>query len=121
MSVRAPQRWRAPRRVIAPAPDRTDLDGLAARASLARQDPGPADLLPVSADVVDSALSAGLRTGFLGGPWRDGFPRYAWHCASGADGVRVLEFRLTGRVPGEYAGYELHPSEWPEGLSNHVA
>ena len=45
--------------------------------------------------------------------WTTSPSRYAWH----RDGDVVHEFRLTGRAPGEYTGYTLHPSEWPEGIA----
>ncbi|GAA4855742.1 hypothetical protein GCM10025787_44820 [Saccharopolyspora rosea] len=48
----------------------------------------------------------------MAGPWRNGFPTYAWH----RSGDSVVEFRLVGGSSGEYTGYPLHPSEWPPGV-----
>lgn len=44
-------------------------------------------------------------------PGRD-FPRYAWH----KEKETVYEARLVNRELGEYKGYPLNETEWPEGL-----
>jgi hypothetical protein len=46
--------------------------------------------------------------------WEREFPRYIWY----RDGDTVYEGRLVNCVAGEYKGYPLDPSEWPEGLEN---
>jgi hypothetical protein len=58
-------------------------------------------------------LRAGLEAGLVGGPWVDGLPRYVWY----SDGERVVESRLTDPAQARYVQYELHPSEWPEGVA----
>jgi hypothetical protein len=63
-------------------------------------------------------LRAGLTAGLVAGPWVDGLPRYVWHRAgdTGDTGDTIVEFRLSDPARAEYARYELHPSEWPEGV-----
>ncbi|WP_367137302.1 MULTISPECIES: hypothetical protein [Streptomyces] len=122
MVLRAPGRRREPRRALSPLPARVTREELSAGAAFAPRDfgRGPAGLpaLPPSlASAPLGTLRSGILTGHLGGPWLDGFPRYVWH----RSGDIVVEFRLTGRRPGEYSGYELHPSEWPEGLADHAS
>ncbi|MBF6047137.1 hypothetical protein GO001_18155 [Streptomyces sp. NRRL B-1677] len=122
MVLRAPGRRREPRRALSPLPARVTREELSAGAAFAPRDFGrdPAGLpaLPGSlASAPLGTLRSGILTGHLGGPWLDGFPRYVWH----RSGDIVVEFRLTGRRPGEYSGYELHPSEWPEGLADHAS
>ncbi|MEU3752595.1 hypothetical protein AB0H17_07450 [Streptomyces olivoreticuli] len=122
MVLRAPRRRREPRRATTPLPAHAEREEICGRVAFVRHEygPAPADLLAVSGPLLSAPLGtlrSGIRTGFLGGPWQDGFPRYVWH----RSGDRVVEFRLTGRTPGEYTGYELHPSEWPEGLADHAS
>lgn len=122
MVLRAPRRRREPRRTITPPPGRGEREEICGRVAFVRQEygPAPADLLPFPDSLAAAPLGtlrSGIRTGFLGGPWQDGFPRYVWQ----RSGDSVVEFRLTGRSPGEYTGYELHPSEWPEGLADHAS
>ncbi|MGK5547675.1 hypothetical protein ACSNOH_23490 [Streptomyces sp. URMC 127] len=123
MVLRAPGRRREPRRALSPLPARVTREELSAGAAFVPREfgPGPAVLPPESAGPLASAplrtLRSGILTGHLGGPWLNGFPRYVWH----RSGDTVVEFRLTGRRPGEYSGYELHPSEWPEGLADHAS
>ncbi|MEV6669004.1 hypothetical protein [Streptomyces sp. NPDC051162] len=122
MVLRAPGRRREPRRAITSLPARTEREEICGRVAFVREEygPAPADLLAVTGSLSSAPLGtlrSGIRTGFLGGPWQDGFPRYVWQ----RSGDSVVEFRLTGRTPGEYTGYELHPSEWPEGLADHAS
>ncbi|WKU48929.1 hypothetical protein Q3V23_35395 [Streptomyces sp. VNUA116] len=123
MVLRAPGRRREPRRALSPLPARVTREELSAAAAFAPRDFGedPAGPPPEWAGPLACAplatLRSGILTGHLGGPWLGGFPRYVWH----RSGDTVVEFRLTGRRPGEYTGYELHPSEWPEGLADHAS
>jgi hypothetical protein len=56
-------------------------------------------------------LRAAIREGRTG-EWEGAFPRYAWH----RQGDRVFEARLVNAGNGEYKGYELSASEWPQGV-----
>ncbi|MEV4923885.1 hypothetical protein [Streptomyces roseoverticillatus] len=122
MVLRAPGRRREPRRALSPLPARVTREELSAAAAFVPRDsgPGPAGLPDPPGSLASAPLGtlrSGILTGHLGGPWLSGFPRYVWH----RSGDTVVEFRLTGRRPGEYTGYELHPSEWPEGLADHAS
>lgn len=97
-----PARSRVPRRAAIPPPAEFAADAVVCGVRVT----GPAapdDL---------AALHGGITAGPLGGPWRNGLPGYVW---SRADG-QIREFRLADPEKGDYVVYELHPSEWPEGL-----
>jgi hypothetical protein len=89
-------RWRAPRRTVISQPPKTELAKV-----LDRIHHPPAE------------LRAGLEAGLVGAPWVDGLPRYVWY----RDGDTVVESRLTDPAQARYTQYELHPSEWPEGVA----
>jgi hypothetical protein len=91
-----PIRRRAPRRTIISPAEEIDLEKVLERLGRAPEE-----------------LRAGLTADLVGGPWVDGLPRYVWH----RDGDTVVEFRLSDPARAEYARYELHPSEWPEGVA----
>lgn len=110
------KRLREPRRAVTSPPAGIQWEEFPGRASFAAWEEFSSDVLqweglPDSEPV--EVLRQAMVTGFLGGPWLCNYPKYVWH----RDGDGVLEFRLTGRLPGEYTGYHLHPSEWPEGLT----
>lgn len=121
--LRAPSRRRAERRRVVPTltPDVSEsLATLGSRATLVPFATTTAQILdPVTED---AALSQAIGAGQLAGPWEDGFPRYVWHrtepvdSTKSSDSTGLTEFRLTGERPGEYIGYRLPPSYWPEGL-----
>ncbi|WP_380284991.1 hypothetical protein [Kitasatospora purpeofusca] len=113
--IRAPERGRPQRRTVSEPPGGADRAVLAPKASFTPWDPPSPDVLHWTG-AGDRApvelLREALADGPVGGPWDSGFPAYVWH----RDGDDVHEFRLTGRLTGQYTGYPLHPSEWPEGL-----
>jgi hypothetical protein len=119
LAMRAPKRWRTPRRVAATPPDRATLEIVSRRVSfeLWEETGKPVGDLLTWGNSIDSApldtLREGILAGFLGGPWLGDYPQYVWH----RTGDTVHEFRLTDRRLGRYTGYELHPSEWPEGMT----
>lgn len=57
-------------------------------------------------------LREAIQQGCVGAPWEGHYPRYVWYRK---DDV-VYEGRLVNRGNGEYKGYPLEQSEWPEGL-----
>ena len=58
-------------------------------------------------------LREAIRQGKIGGPWENGFPRYAWVKREG----RVFAGRLTNQAQGHYKGWPIeNPALWPEGL-----
>lgn len=63
-------------------------------------------------ELVTEWLRAAIRRGAIGGILEGGFPRYVWH----KEGSLVYEARLVNRELGEYKGYPLNETEWPEGL-----
>ena len=99
-----PPRKRAPRRAIVALPENN-------RRSL------PTDRVTVleTANGIDltALLRAGMDSGSVAGPWYGELPRYVWSRA----GDNVREFQLVDVEQGGYSSYELHPSEWPEGLA----
>jgi hypothetical protein len=114
--VRAPQRRREQRRSATEPDAGTDRRELADLARFTEWRPATPDALAWegSGDGEPAELlRAALTHGRLGHPWDRGFPQYAWH----READTVHEFRLTGQAPGEYTGYTLHPSEWPEGIA----
>jgi hypothetical protein len=98
-----PVRWRAPRRTASSPPPENSPGIAVSRVSVT----GPA----AAGDL--AALHGGITAGPTGGPWVGELPRYVW---SRRD-ERVREFRLEDPGKGSYVVYELHPSEWPEGLA----
>jgi hypothetical protein len=100
--MQPPVRWRAPRRTVSSPPSETSPKIAVSRVSVA----GPAG----AGDL--AALHGGITAGPTGGPWQGELPRYVWS----RHGDRVQEFRLADPEKGSYTVYELHPSEWPEGL-----
>jgi hypothetical protein len=59
-------------------------------------------------------LQTAIRQGAVGGICEGDFPRYVWY----KDGDVVYEARLVNRESGEYKGYPLNETEWPEGLDS---
>lgn len=128
--MRAPRRRRPLRRTMVAAPDGVSLADLAQRASYvgssehksypsfagpprlradaSKCDPGLADQ-----DELTKWLRASIAAGRIGAPWEGDFPRYVWHPR---DEV-IYEARLVNQELGQYKGYPLEDSEWPEGLS----
>ncbi len=53
-----------------------------------------------------------MRVGNIGAPWEGRYPRYVWY----RHGDVVYEGRLVNQELGQYKGYPIQPSEWPEGL-----
>lgn len=65
-------------------------------------------------DIVGTWLKSAILDGLVSGPWEGEFPRYVWY----KDGVTVYEGRLVNRDSGEYKGYPLERSEWPDGIES---
>jgi hypothetical protein len=65
-------------------------------------------------DLITKWLKTAIRRGAIGGIWEGDFPRYVWH----KEGDLVYEARLVNRELGEYKGYPLNKTEWPEGLDS---
>jgi len=59
-------------------------------------------------------LRSAIARGAVGELWEGEFPRYAWH----KEGSVVYEARLVNRDLGEYKGYPLDETEWPDGLDS---
>lgn len=128
--MRAPKRRRLLRRSRCEVPPGTDLAALAARTSYVgspehKTNPsfaGPArpraDAAKCDPSLADPAeLTAWLRRaitmGMIGEPWDGDFPRYVWH----REGEIVYEGRLVNQELGQYKGWPLDPTEWPEALA----
>ncbi len=77
------------------------------RADATKCDPSLGD-----AGALTSWLRDALVAGHVGGPWEGGFPRYVWRI----EGDVCYEGRLTNRGLGEYKGYPIARTDWPEGL-----
>ena len=65
-------------------------------------------------DRVTDWLRAAILRGAISSLLEGDFPRYAWH----KEGDIVYEARLVNRELGEYKGYPLNDTEWPEGLDS---
>ena len=63
-------------------------------------------------ELVNQWLRSAIRRGAVGACWEGGFPRYVWY----KDGDSVYEGRLLNSGNGEYKGYPLDKSEWPNGI-----
>ena len=63
-------------------------------------------------ELVNQWLRSAIRRGAVGACWEGGFPRYVWY----KDGDSVYEGRLLNSSNGEYKGYPLDKSEWPNGI-----
>lgn len=48
----------------------------------------------------------------VGSYWEGDYPRYAWY----KDGETVYLARLVNRVQGQYKGFPIERSEWPDGI-----
>jgi hypothetical protein len=79
------------------------------RADASKCDPKFADPEEITQWLRDS-----IKAGWVGAPWEGDFPRYVWHRR---DGV-IYEARLVNQELGQYKGYPLEPSEWPEGCDD---
>jgi hypothetical protein len=66
----------------------------------------------LSQDVVTGWLKKAIQSGAIGEMLEGDFPRYVWH----KEGDIVYEARLVNRGLGQYKGYPLNNTEWPEGL-----
>lgn len=66
----------------------------------------------LSQDVVTGWLKKAIQCGAIGEMLEGDFPRYVWH----KEGDIVYEARLVNRELGQYKGYPLNNTEWPEGL-----
>ena len=60
-------------------------------------------------------LRKAIRKKCFGPPWEGNFPRYIWY----KDGNTVYEARLVNRGCGEYKGYPLKRSEWPDRINRY--
>ncbi|MFC0864490.1 hypothetical protein ACFHYQ_19545 [Sphaerimonospora cavernae] len=65
------------------------------------------------ANEITGFLRQAIAAGNVGAPWEGDFPRYAWHTL---DDV-IYEARLVNQELGQYKGYPLKRSEWPESLN----
>lgn len=63
-------------------------------------------------DLLTDWLRQGIRSGCVGAPWEDRFPRYVWVIRDQS----CFEARLVNAGTGEYKGYQLLDSEWPQGM-----
>jgi hypothetical protein len=131
--MRAPRRRRKLMRVIASAPEGTDLVSLAERVqyvgspehkdspSFAGQPRPRADATICDRSFVDRLdeinewLMAAIRIGCVGAPWEEDFPRYAWY----KDGDVVYEARLVNKGLGQYKGYAIQRDEWPDRIEDY--
>src|SRR5512139_2926851 len=126
--MRASKRRRALRRSVSEVPLGADLARLAERVSYVGSpehktyhsfagSPRPrADATKCDPRLNDPAVLTGwlrlaIMRGNVGEPWEGDFPRYVWHRQ---DGV-VYEARLVNRELGQYKGWALELSEWPNG------
>jgi hypothetical protein len=67
-----------------------------------------------SFEQVTEWLRTAIRRGAISGLLEGDYPRYAWH----KEDEVVYEARLVNRELGEYKGYPLNDTEWPEGLDS---
>jgi hypothetical protein len=101
--MQSSNRWRAPRRTLGQLPADHSREAL-----LSRLEVRSTNSLQDTAE-----LRSGFAAGLVGGPWTASLPRYIWSRQGGL----VREFRLVEPERARYVGYDLHPSEWPEGLT----
>lgn len=128
--MRAPQRYRPSLRKIHPLRPDVDMDLVAERSSYVGS-PEHKDMPSFAgrprpradASICDRAfadrqteltdlLRDAIRRRVVGHPWEGGYPRYVWASIDG----EVYEARLVNQGTGEYKGYMLTRSEWPEGM-----
>jgi hypothetical protein len=129
-TMRAPKRRRPLLRSPQQLPDGASLPDLAGRSTYVgsaehksypsfagqprlRADASKCDPKFTDAAEITALLRKAIIIGNVGAPWEGDFPRYAWHIV---DNV-VYEARLVNQVLGQYKGYPLDRSEWPEGLN----
>jgi hypothetical protein len=127
--MRAPKRRRDLRRTLVSPPADVDLAEVAGRASYVgsgehkshpsfagppklRSDATKCDPTLADPGELTEWLREAITSGRVGAPWEGDFPRYAWH----RRGNICYEGRLVNRGLGEYKGYPLDRSEWPEGV-----
>lgn len=77
------------------------------RADASKCDPSLAD-----PSILTGWLRAAITAGDVGEPWEGDFPRYVWF----RQGDIVYEGRLVNQELGQYKGWPLDRSEWPEGM-----
>ncbi|MEU4225455.1 hypothetical protein AB0F17_14265 [Nonomuraea sp. NPDC026600] len=128
--MRAPKRRRPLLRSMVMPPEGVCLDQLAERVSYVgsgehksypsfagrprlRADASKCDPKFTDPAEITGWLKRTIACGNIGAPWEGDFPRYAWHRL---DDV-VYEARLVNRELGQYKGYPLDRSEWPEKLN----
>jgi len=129
-TMRAPRRKRPLRRKVTPSGIELNLDDIAGRVRYVgspehkdtpsfaglqspRKDASICDRqLSQNLDLITEWLRAAIRRGAIGGLLEGDFPRYVWH----KEGDLIYEARLVNRELGEYKGYPLNKTEWPEGL-----
>lgn len=130
--MRAPKRKRPIRRRVAGPQPGMDLEALARRVSyigspehkdapsFAGQPKPRADAsicdrrLAEEREQVTDWLRTAIRRGAISSLLEGDFPRYAWH----KEEEVVYEARIVNRELGEYKGYPLNDTEWPEGLDS---
>jgi hypothetical protein len=78
-----------------------------------RADASKCDPTFTDASEITDWVRRAIACGNVGAPWEGEFPRYVWHRQ---DDV-VYEARLVNQVLGQYKGYPLDRSEWPEKLN----
>jgi hypothetical protein len=128
--MRAPARKRPMARKVTPRRDEVNLDRIAARVTYVgspehkdmpsfaglphpRSDASICDRkLSGDLELVTGWLKRAIRRGAIGGMMEGDFPRFAWY----KENDRVYEARLVNQELGEYKGYPLNKTEWPEGL-----
>lgn len=127
--MRAPRRKRPLRRRVTPPDPQVDMAAIAERVSYVgsaehkdapsfagrqspRKDASICDReLSQDIELVTNWLRTAIRRGVIGGMFEGDFPRYVWH----REGDTIYEARLVNRTNGEYKGYPLNKTEWPEG------
>jgi hypothetical protein len=62
--------------------------------------------------VLTGWLRQAIASGNIGEPWEGDFPRYVWARQEDA----IYEGRLVNQELGQYKGWPLARSEWPEGV-----
>lgn len=130
LTMRAPKRKRPVRRQIAGPVAGMDLHEIARRVSYIgspehEETPSFAGQPRADASVCDRRLAqdreqvtewlrTAIQRGAMSRLFEGAFPRYAWY----KDGTVVYEARLVNRELGEYKGYPLNDTEWPEALGS---